>query len=46
MSPSSMGVYCARLANALAAVSGPEFALGSVQYRLVRCGPSHLRHMK
>ena len=35
----SMGAYCARLANALVAVSGPEFTLGSAQYRMGRYGP-------
>ena len=33
-----MGLYCARLANALFAVAGPEFTLGSTQYRIGRCG--------
>ena len=35
---SGMGLYCARLANALVAVAGPEFTLGSTQYRIGRYG--------
>ncbi|GAX74410.1 hypothetical protein CEUSTIGMA_g1858.t1 [Chlamydomonas eustigma] len=31
-----MNMFCARLANALVAVAGPEFSLGSAQYRMGR----------